>query len=182
MPSTTSDFLKSVTRFDFYLKLFDVPVSDAYSFKSVFKFHTALSYLAPKPGGPAVNVQKDGFYADGMFIARGWSPEADGQVLWDSSVELRFPIVKNILSFDMFLDMVGLWGSDSEFTNMRIQDFKFSLGAGLRLANPSFPFSLYLVQRFNVDDSGIINWTPEPGTTEFGNVDLVISFGIDIYQ
>ena len=184
IPNSSSQYLKSVTRFDAYVTLFDIPVSESFSFKSVFKFHTALSYLAPKPGGPPINVEKDGFYADGMFIARGWAPEADGQTLWDSTIELRIPLVKNILSFDLFMDMVGLWGSKEDFQGMRIQDFKFSIGAGLRLANPQFPFSLYIVKKFNVDDGGTINWNPEPQWTEFKDpgLDLVISFGIDIYQ
>jgi outer membrane protein insertion porin family len=185
LPAASSEYLKSVSRFDAYLTLFDLPVSETFSFKSVFKFHTALSYLAPKPGGEPIDVQKDGFYADGMFIARGWNPEADGQSLWDSSIELRFPIVKNILSFDLFLDMVGLWSSKDDFTSMEISDFKFSLGGGLRLANPQFPFSLYLVKKFEVDkDTGTINWNPESETATFKNsgLQLVISFGIDIYQ
>lgn len=184
LPTSSSEYIKSVSRFDFYKTLLDIPVTETYNFKSVFKFHTALSWLAPVPGGEDIDVETDGFYVDGMFLARGWYPEDDGQSLWDSTIELRFPIVANILSFDMFLDMVGLWGSDDEFKVMTIQDFKFSLGAGLRLANPQFPFSLYLVKKFNVDDDGSINWNPEPDYTEFDDwgLDLVISFGIDIYQ
>lgn len=184
LPTASSEYLKSVTRFDAYLTLLDIPVSDTYDFKSVFKFHTALSWLAPKPGGPAIDVETDGFYVDGMFVGRGWYPESDGQSLWDNTIELRFPVVKNILSLDFFLDVVGLWGSEEDFRNMEIQDFKFSLGGGLRLSNPQFPFSLYLVKKFNFDDDGSINWNPEPDYTEFSGsaLDLVISFGIDIYQ
>ncbi|MBI9098697.1 MAG: outer membrane protein assembly factor BamA [Spirochaetaceae bacterium] len=184
LPGSTSDYMKSVTRFDAYLTLFDIPLSESFNFKSVFKLHSALSYLLPKPGGPAVNPQIDGFHVTGMFMARGWSPISDGQVLWDNSAELRFPIVKNILSFDFFLDMVGFWGSDEDFTSMGIEDFRFSLGGGLRLANPQFPFSLYLVKKFNFDEDGNIDWFPEADWDAFpdSGLDLVISFGIDIYQ
>ena len=181
IPGDSSDYIKSVSRFDAYFTLFDLPVSESFSFKSVLKFHTALSYLAPK-GGIPINVQNDGFSFSGMFMARGWNPVSGGQTLWDNTIELRFPIVMNILSFDLFADMVGLWGSKDDFTTMKIQDFKFSVGLGLRLANPSFPFSLYLVKKFNVNEDNTINWNPEPSSNVLGEFDLVISFGIDIYQ
>ncbi|MBN2657701.1 MAG: outer membrane protein assembly factor BamA [Spirochaetales bacterium] len=189
LPTAASEYYKSVTRFDAYFTLFDLPVSETFNFKSVLKFHTALSYLGQRPGGSALNIQEDGFYADGMFLARGWSPVSGGQVLWDSNIELRFPIVKSILSFDVFLDAVGLWGTQDEFGDFFQQgnwgDIKFSLGAGLRLANPQFPFSLYLVKKFKYDEStGGIDWKPEASLDTFGDsgLDLVISFGIDIYQ
>jgi len=193
LPSAASEYIKSVTRFDVYFTLFDLPVSESFNFKSVLKFHTALSYLAQRPGGSSLNIEEDGFYADGMFLARGWSPESGGQVLWDSNIELRFPIVKSILSFDVFLDAVGLWGTEDDFGNFFKQgnygDIKFSLGAGLRLANPQFPFSLYLVKKFQYDPTlnggaGGMNWKPEADLDTFGKsgLDLVISFGIDIYQ
>jgi len=183
MPVSTSEYIKSVSRFDAYFTVFDIPVSETFSFKSVFKFHTAFSALAKKIDGPDVDVQKYGFFADGMFVSRGWSPVSDGKYLWDSTVELRFPIVKNILSFDIFLDMVGLWGSDSELRGMNMDSFNFSLGAGLRLANPQFPFSLYLVKKFK-SENGQIDWNPEKEWDSFpdAGLDLVISFGIDIYQ
>jgi len=183
IPSASTQYFKSVSRFDAYFTLFDLPVSESFNFKSVFKFHTALSYLIQK-GSVPLNVQDDGFYADGMFISRGWTPRSNGQSLWDSSVELRFPLVQNILSFDIFLDMVGLWGSVEEFRGMNISDFQFSLGAGLRLANPQFPFSLYLVRKFEVVNGSLVFPESEIGKDAFSDIglDLVISFGIDIYQ
>lgn len=182
LPASSSDYIKSVSRFDAYFTVFDVPVSESFNFKSVFKFHTAFSALAKKSNQADVDVQKYGFSANGMFISRGWTPVYDGKFLWDNSVELRFPLIKNALSFDLFLDMVGLWETDTELTNMSFDDFQFSIGGGLRLANPSFPFSVYLVKKFK-SDNGQINWQPD-GVSTFkeSGLDFVISFGIDIYQ
>ncbi len=182
LPMSSTEYIKSVSRFDAYWTLFDVPVSDTFNFKSVLKFHTAFSALADK-GGEEVDVEQYGFYADGMFISRGWEPIDDGKYLWDNTLELRFPLVKSILSFDIFLDMVGLWETDSDLNAMNLDSFQFSLGAGFRLSNPQFPISLYLVKKFK-SDNGQIDWYPDTDYDSFpdAGLDLVISFGIDIYQ
>lgn len=187
LPTATSEYIKSVSRFDVYFTLFDVPVSEAFNFKSVFKFHTALSYMDQRPGGNSLNLEEDGFYIDGMFLGRGWDSVKGGQVLWDSNIEFRFPIVKNILSFDLFVDAVGIWGSQNEFdaffTEGNYEDMRFTLGGGLRIANPQFPFSLYLVKKFRWDaDRGAFDWYSEDSDIWNNGLDLVISFGIDIYQ
>lgn len=182
LPMSSTEYIKSVSRFDAYYTLFDFPLSDSFNLKSVLKFHTAFSALASK-GGQEVDVEQYGFYADGMFLSRGWSPVDDGKYLWDNTLELRFPLVKNILAFDIFLDMVGLWENDGELQDMNLDSFQFSLGAGLRLANPQFPISLYLVKKFK-SENGKINWSPDTEYDSFpdAGLDLVISFGIDIYQ
>jgi len=66
---------------------------------------------------------------------------------------------------------------------MHINDWRFSLGGGLRFANPQFPIGIYLVKKFRWDIDGNINWNPEPHLTEFRNLnmDLVIAFKLDIY-
>ena len=66
---------------------------------------------------------------------------------------------------------------------MSLPDFKFSLGTGIRFDNPQFPIGIYLVKKFQFEENGDINWNPEPDYVTFdnGNLNLVISFGIDIY-
>ncbi|MBF9017251.1 MULTISPECIES: outer membrane protein assembly factor BamA [unclassified Oceanispirochaeta] len=181
---SSKNFLKSVSRGEVNFTLFDIPVTDSWKFKSVLSFKSAFSYLAPKPWNPIpIDPQEDGFYADGMFVARGWYPESDGQSLWDNTITLKFPIVPNIIAYDFFLDAVGLWKSQDQLTHAQLSDMKFSLGTGIRFDNPQFPIGIYLVKKFNFDEDGSVNWNPEPDTVTFknGNLDLVISFGIDIY-
>ncbi len=182
-PTSTKNFLKSVSRAEVNFTLFDIAVSESWNFKSVLTMKSAFSYLAHKPwGDKTIDPQEDGFYADGMFVARGWYPESDGQSLWDNTITLKFPIVPNILAYDFFLDAVGLWRSADQLQQMTIQDMKFSLGTGIRFDNPQFPIGVYLVKKFNFDDDGSVNWNPEPDYTTFSNgLNLVISFGIDIY-
>jgi len=183
-PNSKKNYLKTVTRADFHFTLFDLPVTETWKFKSVLSLHSAFNFLAEKPWNPEpLDPQEDGFYADGMFVARGWYPESDGQSMWDNTVTLTFPIVPNILAYDFFLDGVALWKSKDDMTNMTLPDFKFSLGTGIRFDNPQFPIGVYLVKKFRFNDDGSVNWNPEPEYVEFknGNLDLVISFGIDIY-
>ncbi len=181
---SSKHFMKTVSRGEVNFTLIDYPVSDNWNFKSVLSIKSAFSYLGKNPWDPIdVDPQNNGFYADGMFVARGWYPESDGQSLWDNTATLKFPIVPNIIAFDIFLDAVGLWKSKEHLKNACIQDMKFSLGAGFRFDNPQFPIGLYLVKKFNVREDGSVDWNPEPRYVEFhnGNLDLVISFGIDIY-
>ncbi len=184
MDISTKDYMKSVTRGEVNFTLWDVPVTDTWNFKTVFSVKSAFSYLFEKPWEPVdVDPEIDGFSVDGMFIGRGWYPESDGQALWDNTATLKFPIVPNILAFDVFLDCVGLWKSKEALEASTIADYRFSLGAGVRFDNPTFPIGLYVVKKFQYYDDGSINWNPEPDYVEFsdGNLDLVISFGIDIY-
>ncbi|MDC7235126.1 MAG: outer membrane protein assembly factor BamA, partial [Spirochaetales bacterium] len=181
---SSKHYLKSVSRAEVNFTLFNVPVSDTRNFKSVLSMKSAFSYLAAKPWSDVgIDPQEDGFYLDGMFIARGWYPESDGQSLWDNTITLKFPIVPNIIAYDFFLDSVGLWKSKDRLSQASLSDMRFSLGTGLRFDNPQFPIGIYLVKKFQFEEDGSVNWNPEPETVTFknGNLDLVISFGIDIY-
>ncbi len=183
-PQSTKDYLKSVTRGQVNFTLFDIPTED-FRYKGVFSLNSAFSYLTEKPWNKdsLADPQENGFYADGMFIARGWYPERYGQSLWDNTATLKFPLITNILAYDIFLDGVGLWKSKELLNEMSLPDFKFSLGTGIRFDNPQFPIGIYLVKKFQFEEGGSINWNPEPDYVTFdnGNLNLVISFGIDIY-
>jgi len=181
---SSKNYLKSVSRGEINFKLLDLPLSDTFNLMSVLSVKSAFSYLAPKPWNPIpIDPQNDGFYADGMFVARGWYPESDGQSLWDNTVTIKFPLVQNILAFDIFMDSVGIWKSKELLQQMKLSDMKFSLGAGFRFDNPQFPIGIYLVKKFKFNEDGSMDWNPEPNDVEFknGNLDFVISFGIDIY-
>ena len=184
-PVASTDYLKTVSRGQVNFTLLDMPVSETSSFKCVFSVNSAFSYLTEKPWDKdsLSDPSDDGFYADGMFVARGWYPESDGQSMWDNTATLKFPIINNILAWDIFLDGVGLWKSKAALKEISLPDFKFSLGTGFRFDNPQFPIGIYLVKKFQFEEGGGIDWNPEPDyvTFENGNLNLVISFGIDIY-
>ena len=141
---------------------------------------------------PVGNIaETNGFFCGWMFIARGW-PISTGEYyryLWDNTIQLKFPIVPNILSFDIFLDAVGAWqnysGDSSALNNWSGNDWRFSLGAGLRFANPQFPIGIYLVKRFQWKDNKF-TWFPDDVGNEWYEfkdvgMDLVIAFDLDIY-
>jgi len=192
LPASRREHIKSVTRFNFNQLLFSVPVNDeGGTFQSTLYFNSAFQALLEKPWtDKTVDRQRDGFFIDGMFIARGWKPYSGYRYLWDNTLQFIFPIVPNVLAFDIFLDAVGAWVvKDSKFENsnallkMHVNDWRFSLGGGFRFANPQFPIGIYLVKKFRWDIDKNIDWNPEPQLTEFENwgMDLVIAFKLDIY-
>jgi outer membrane protein insertion porin family len=184
-PTSTKQYFKTASKLGLYATLFDIPINDDQNFKSVLSLDSAFSFIFEKPWLPdyILDLSDDGYYIDGMFIARGWNVQTGGKALWDNTISLKFPIVKQILSYDIFLDAVGIWNSDLSLKEMGLDDFRFSLGTGIRFANPSFPIGLYLVKKFTFDEDGKAVWDPESNYTEFKDwgLDLVVAFELDIY-
>jgi outer membrane protein insertion porin family len=103
-------------------------------------------------------------------------------------VELRFPLVRGILAFDLFFDAAGIESEqglylanflqkDSNFTK---NNFRFSFGGGFRVTMPQFPIRLSLAKRFRfVDDK--FEWVPGAlfaNKDGGGGLDIVLSFVI----
>jgi outer membrane protein insertion porin family len=172
-------FLRTDTKLEGYLTLFDIPVSDSWSLKWVLGAHTGLSMLLPKPGVDFYAMDDSKLYIDGYFIGRGWTEldddEFKGTALWENWLELRMPIVKNFLSLDGFLDAVtvktenGLLkiengdgtidtNKDSLF-DLGLSNMAFSTGVGFRFTISQFPFRFYFAKRFYMDeDTGSFEW------------------------
>jgi outer membrane protein insertion porin family len=167
-----------------YLKFFDIPVSDEWSFKIVLALHSDINFILPplfQINGPnAVTVEDDLFRVDGMFVGRGWSLRQRGKVLWDNKVELRMPIFQEALWWTIFyLEVVGLWQEPEDFLAMQDQDYFFSMGTGLRLTIPGIPMRLYLAKRFKIVDGQVV-W--QDGAIKFSDqfsLDLVFSIDIN---
>jgi len=190
-------YLRNDNKMEYYLTLFDLPVTEKWNFKSVLAFHTGLSLIFRQAGrdvGSRTPTVEDAnkLSVDGMFIGRGWSSEyrVKGLTLLDGWVELRFPIVPGILAFDFFFDAAGVeteqgyyFGKNSSGDqNFTIDNMRFSFGGGLRFTIPQFPFRFSLAKRFRTVDGGEFTW--EQGTI-FRNskrpgsgIDPVISFAI----
>ena len=188
MPFSNINFLKSTSRFNYNLLLFSIPTkNENRPFQAIFYFNSAFQALLDKPwGGIRADENTDGFYIDGMFIGRGWKPASGFRYLWDNTVQIKFPLLRNILSFDLFLDVVGAWRGNeggNGLKDMKAEDWRFALGGGLRFANPQFPIGIYVVKKFQFDSGGNVNWAPERSVAEFRDIalDLVIAFDFDIY-
>ena len=187
-------YIRSDTKAQYYYTLFNIPVTQKWSFKSVLAFHLGLSVLFKQPGRnpnslTPVIEEANKLAVDGMFNARGWNEayRDKGLLLVDSWVELRFPVVPGILALDFFLDAAGVeskqgyyFGRDNENNrNFTINNLRFSYGGGLRIALPQFPIRVSIAKRFRFKDNEF-TWVPGalfalPSRPNSG-VDLVISF------
>ena len=189
-------YIRSDSKAEYYITLFNLPVTEKWSFKSVLAFHTGLSFIFKQPGRDRDSVtptveEASKLSVDGMFIGRGWSSEyrVKGLTLWESWVELRFPIVQGLLAWDFFFDAAGVetiqgyyFGINNEGKrNFTIENMRFSFGGGLRFTLPQFPFRFSLAKRFRVID-GTFTW--EQGSlfrnskNKASGIDPVISFAI----
>ena len=197
------NYLRSDTKAEYYLTLFDIPVTEKWNFKFVLAFHTGLSFIFKQPGKDKNRLtpfveEANQLAVDGMFIGRGWSSEyrVKGLAMWENWAELRFPIIHGLLSWDFFFDAAGVEGSQGvqgyyfgkrtgsdgkKIKNFSIDNMRFSFGGGLRFTMPQFPFRFSLAKRFRTID-GVFTWEDgaifrNPNKKGSG-IDPVISFAI----
>ena len=188
-------YLRSDSRAEYYITLFNIPVTEKWSFKSVLGFHSGLSLVFKQPGrdtnSPTPTIEEANKLAvDGMFVGRGWSGEyrVKGLTLWENWAELRFPLIQGILAWDFFFDAAGVettqgyyfGGNPEGKANFTIENMRFSFGGGLRFTMPQLPLRFSLAKRFRVVDGefhwekGSIGASDNPGS----GIDPVISFAI----
>jgi outer membrane protein insertion porin family len=199
-------YLRNDNKVQYYITLFNLPVTEKWNFKAVLAFHTGLSFVFKQPGrdvGSLTPTLEDTnkLSVDGMFIGRGWSSEyrIKGLALLEGWAELRFPLVQGILAFDFFLDAAGVEANDRGDTtgvgeqgyyfgtnsrgkpNFTIDNMRFSFGGGLRFTIPQFPFRFSLAKRFRTED-GVFTWIPgalfRDNDKPNSGIDPVISFAI----
>jgi outer membrane protein insertion porin family len=171
------DYILTATRADAYITLWDIPVTEGWSFKTVFDIRTQLSLVFNQFDGSYAATTSDLLAIDGVTIARGWDRRTDGRALWDNWVELRIPIVEQYLWWDFYLSGTVMYPSLQGFQNLNIDDFLFSTGGGIRLTIPGLPIGLYFAKRFKFDNGGI-QW--QAGNTGIG-LDFVLSFETSVY-
>lgn len=193
-------YIRSDTKGDVFFTLWDYPIDDFWKLKGVLMLHSEYSLLAPSLNGTFKAEATDYLYIDGMMSARGWPIQRNGKVLWDNTVEIRMPIVESLLWFDFFLDAAALYPEFSsnekyafmDFTQAEdfagssmalLDDFRFSFGAGLRLANMQFPIALYLAKPFEFEN-GAFKWSKTGDRFDlfdgFFGMNIVIAFAIDL--
>jgi outer membrane protein insertion porin family len=188
LPQEREHYIRSDTKAEYFFTVFNIPVTDTWSLKSVFGIHTGLSLILKQPGRdgvlPAIE-EANKLAVDGMFVGRGWSGEyrRKGLLLWENWAELRFPLVPNILAWDFFLDAAGVETTQGYYLGgFSVENLRFSLGGGIRFTLPQFPFRFSLAKRFRMED-GLIHW--EKGAIPIGDpkdprsgIDPVISFAL----
>lgn len=171
-------FLKTDTKLEGYLTLLDAPLSDNYNLRFVLAGITGFTSLFPAFNSTISESNR--LYIDGMFTGRGWddlykTSSARGQALWTTQVELRVPIVPNIIGIDLFHDTAVIKSDFSQmFSSVTLNDFYFSFGPGIRFLIPQFPLHLMFTWRYRIQD-GKFQWgdSADPGAFQF-----ILSFNI----
>jgi len=167
----STHYIKTQTKAQRFLQLFDIPVGKEWSFRTILAAQSSLSFILPQwyydsdtgewtSGVHASDSQL--LYTDGMTIARGWDIDKGNEALWDNWVELRIPISEKLLWSDFYFSTTGTWDDLDMFPEMGIEDFKFSMGGGIRLIIPGLPLGLYLVKTFSFDEGGNVQWDGGP--------------------
>jgi outer membrane protein insertion porin family len=191
-PVELEHYIRSDTKAEIFFTLLDLPVTDNWNFKAVFGVHTGLSFIFPQINRDVPEIEDaNRLYLDGMFVARGWYNERlrRGFALWENWAELRFPLVKNVLAFDLFFDAAlasGMYSNtmvlpDEFFNNLDAEHWRFSMGGGFRFTIAQFPFRFLLAKRFKVVNGKV---EMQPGNVfrqadkPDSGMDFVISFAI----
>ena len=152
-------YARTDTKLEAYLKLFDIPLFKGYwNFKAVLAAYTGITGLFPIPGTLFGDSSK--VYIDGMFNGRGWTDiynDVRGKAMLSNRVELRLPIFQGVIGLDGFFDAVAVKDEVSDLFSLKMDDFYFSFGPGLRFLVPQFPLHLLFANKFRVQD-GEVQW------------------------
>ncbi|AHC15197.1 outer membrane protein assembly factor BamA [Salinispira pacifica] len=155
------NYIRTDTTLQAYKTLFDLEVSDTWSWKMVLAANSSLSLMLDQfwtyPGAGSFEAEGRLLATNSMTIARGWPARGEGQALLNNWLELRMPISEDILWFDMFGEAVRLTSDRADIFSKGEQDWLFGFGAGLRFSIPQFPFRIYLGKLFNIQN-GTVNW------------------------
>jgi outer membrane protein insertion porin family len=181
-------YIRSDTKAEYYLTLYDLEVTEKWHLKTVLALHTGMSFIFPQfhRDKPIVEDASK-LYIDGMFLGRGWYDERmnRGFALWENWAELRTPLVPNLLAFDIFFDADLAKATPKDlFMHTSADEWCFSMGAGFRFTLAQFPFRFLFAKRYKIVN-GSIEWQRGSlfqnafGTSkDNGGLDFVISFAI----
>ena len=144
-------FLKSDTKLEGYFTLFDIPMfNEKWNFSLILAGYTGVSGIFPATSGSISESSK--LFIDGMMNGRGWSDIhkiSKGLAMISNKLELRMPIVPNVIGIDGFFDACAIKPTVADlFSNLSLQDFYFSFGPCVRFLLPQFPLSLVFAWRF----------------------------------
>ncbi len=150
-------FLRTDTKLEGYLTLLNLPVSETWSLKAVLMAYSGVTFLFPTANTTLGRRNK--LYIDGMFNGRGWSVSSNrGKALWSNIVELRVPLVPHIIALDGFFDAAAIVQEPEDLSSLKLSDFYYSTGPGLRFTIPQFPLRLLWANTFKLDENNEVNW------------------------
>lgn len=190
-----SHYIKTQTKGEFFLTLWDFPLLEEWNFKTVLALHSSLSFIWPQfyrqDGDWTTGIEATSsylLYTDGMNVGRGWDRLYDGQAMWDNWLELRIPIAEQVLWSDIFFRSTGFWEDRTDFgiVTDSPEAYRFSYGAGIRFTIPNLPLGLYLTKLFKLDSDGNVQWEGGPifadPEDETSGWRLVLTINIDMMQ
>lgn len=194
-------FSRTDTTAEIFFTLWDIPLGE-WAWKMVLGGQSKLSMIWPNFYLDSNNeryfktTSGNLLTLDGMFNARGWPYQTNGASRWNNWVELRMPLAEQIIWWDTFAEAAVLRtftdGSGSDFQerellrDLRLQDWQFTIGTGIRFVIPQFPIRLYLAKRFKYDESGNVEWQTgnlfNDGDPNSGKgLDLVFTIGAEFF-
>lgn len=156
-PWETDFYARFDTKLEGYLTLFNIPISEKYTFKMIFAALSSFSVQLPAPGSGVSDANK--LYIDGMFNARGWTNiynTVKGKAMWSTNIELRVPVVPGIIAIDGFFDICAIKESGNKFfTDLKAEDFYFSFGPDFRILMPQFPMRFMFCNTFKIENNQV---------------------------
>ena len=104
----------------------------------VFAVQSVFSIIVPHFVVPAnyrdreqpVVSTSDLVFIDGIFYARGWRELTYGQARWNNWIELRMPIIEQVIWFDQFFEMAAIWDELSRCRHYRYRKYAIQLRMG----------------------------------------------------
>lgn len=148
-------FLRSDTKLEGYLKLCDVPVNDKWNLKLVLSEYAGITAIFPAFSSTVTDSNR--VYVDGILNGRGWSDlsrTVKGQVMFSDILELRMPIVPNVLGVDLFHDAIAIAPNVAGIPDLKLSDWHFSFGPGIKILMPQFPLHLMFAFRYQITEQG----------------------------
>lgn len=159
-PWETDFYARFDTKLEAYFTLFNIPITEKYTFKMIFAALTSFSVQLPAPGSGVSDSNK--LYIDGMFNARGWTTiynSIKGKAMWSNSLELRVPVVPGMIAIDGFFDVCAITREAGDmFGNLQPKDFYFSFGPDIRILMPQFPMRFMFCNTFHFDRNNNFEW------------------------
>ncbi|MBQ9538677.1 MAG: outer membrane protein assembly factor BamA [Treponema sp.] len=162
----TEFILRSTSTGEAYFQLVNKPLSETMSLQLILAGISQVTYQRPMFSTTISAINK--LSLDGMVFGRGWEISdqewGNGDLLWNNSLELRYPVFKNALSIDLFFDasmVKDLSSGNLDISNA--SNWFFSFGPGLRLLMQQLPLRVYLANNFTVNDG--LTWRKANGNT-----------------
>ena len=164
-----SNYIKSSTSLSGYLTIFKLNENDVKPRSLVGSLTTSVSFVLPQFWDAGKNIdgglkwhdaklgatRSEMLYIDGMRNARGHNIVYDISFMWDSILELSFPIVKGIVNLELFSSMTAASKNLDNFYNSIIWYGAFGVGAKLKISG--FPLGFYFTGDYKIKD-GNLSW------------------------